>query len=59
MLAADFDGVASDRLPVLFRVFATGRAGSAAFGGPLDGRDGRGSAVDMVGEVSCWDSEVW
>jgi hypothetical protein len=31
--------------PVLLRVFVTGNAGSAIFGGPIDGRDGRGKAV--------------
>lgn len=34
--------------PVLFLVFATGRAGRATVGGPTEGRDGRGSAVDIV-----------
>lgn len=33
--------------PVLFRVLPIGRAGSATVGGPFDGRDGRGSAVDI------------
>lgn len=47
VLARDLAGAA--KLPVLFRVFATGSAGSAIFGGPLEGRDGRGS-VAMVGE---------
>jgi len=36
------------RPPVLFRVLATGRAGSAPVGGAFDGRDGRGSVADMV-----------
>ena len=35
-------------LPVLLRVLLTGKAGKAMFGGPLDGRDGRGRAVAMV-----------
>lgn len=34
--------------PVLFLVFATGSAGSATVGGPLDGREGRGNAADMA-----------
>jgi len=34
--------------PVLFRVFATGRAGKATVGGPLDGRGGLGSVVAIV-----------
>jgi hypothetical protein len=31
------------RVPVLFRVLPTGKAGSAAVGGPKDGLDGRGN----------------
>ena len=34
--------------PVLFRVLPTGNAGSATVGGPFEGREGLGSAVDMV-----------
>lgn len=54
VLAADFEGVvaAARRLPVLFRVLGTGRAGRATFGGPLDGRDGRGSVVVMMAVVT-------
>ncbi|MBE3048525.1 hypothetical protein IMZ48_39695 [Candidatus Bathyarchaeota archaeon] len=54
VLAADFEGVAAAarRLPVLFRVLGTGRAGRATFGGPLDGRDGRGSVVAMMAVVT-------
>lgn len=51
VLAVDFDGVAAARLLVLFRVFGTGRAGRATFGGPLEGRDGRGSVVVMMAVV--------
>lgn len=36
------------RFPVLLRVFATGRAGSAIEGGPLEGRDGRGRVVAIL-----------
>jgi hypothetical protein len=36
------------RPPVLFRVLPTGSAGRAAVGGPLDGREGRGSEADMI-----------
>jgi hypothetical protein len=43
---ADLEGVVMP--PVLFLVFATGRAGSATVGGPFDGRDGRGSVVAIV-----------
>jgi hypothetical protein len=34
--------------PVLFRVLPTGSAGRAAVGGPLEGREGRGSEADMM-----------
>src|SRR4051812_16026875 len=34
--------------PVLFRVLPTGSAGRAMVGGPTEGRDGLGSAVDMA-----------
>ena len=34
--------------PVLLRVLLTGRAGKAMFGGPTEGRDGRGSVVVMA-----------
>lgn len=34
-------------LPVLFRDLATGKAGKAMLGGPLEGLEGRGSAVAM------------
>jgi hypothetical protein len=37
-----------DRAPILLRVLLTGRAGSAVVGGPIEGRDGRGRAADMV-----------
>lgn len=46
VLAPDLLGVGM--APLLFRVFATGSAGRAMFGGPLDGRDGRGSVVAMA-----------
>lgn len=69
VLAADFDAAAmAFRLPVLFRVFATGSAGSAmfggpTFGGPLDGRDGRGSVVammDVCATTGCYsEREAW
>lgn len=45
---ADFAGVASDIFPVLFRVLFTGKAGNAMFGGPFDGRAGRGNAVAIM-----------
>lgn len=35
---------------VLLRVFETGSAGSAMFGGPLEGLAGRGSVVVIVGK---------
>jgi hypothetical protein len=34
--------------PVLFRVLPIGSSGRATVGGPLDGREGLGSAVDML-----------
>jgi hypothetical protein len=34
-------------LPVLFRVFVVGNAGSAVVGGPYDGLDGRGKEAAM------------
>lgn len=37
----------ADRPPVLFLVLLTGSAGSAIDGGPLEGRAGLGSAVDI------------
>lgn len=37
--------------PVLLRVLGTGRAGRAMDGGPLEGRDGRGSVVAIVSDV--------
>lgn len=37
-------------LPVLFLVLLMGRAGSAMFGGPFDGPEGRGRAVVMLVE---------
>lgn len=55
VLAPDFEGVAAARrFPVLFRVLGTGRAGRATFGGPFDGRDGRGSVVVMAVVVTVW-----
>lgn len=42
-------------LPVLLRVLLTGKAGNAMFGGPRDGRDGRGSVVVIVSELSLTD----
>ena len=45
VLGADLDGM----LPVLFLVLLIGRAGSAIFGGPFDGPEGRGRAVVMTG----------
>ena len=47
---ADLVPLRLGRLPVLLRVLLTGRAGKAMFGGPKDGRDGRGSVVAMVSE---------
>ena len=52
VLDADFEGVAAERLLVLLRVLATGSAGSATFGGPLEGREGRGSVVVMMAVVT-------
>jgi hypothetical protein len=46
VLGADLED--DGMLPVLFRDFEIGKAGRAMFGGPCDGRDGRGSVVDMV-----------
>lgn len=37
--------------PVLFLVFVIGNAGSAIFGGPSEGRDGRGRAVVAVSAI--------
>lgn len=34
--------------PVLARILCMGKAGKAMLGGPLEDRDGRGSAVAMV-----------
>lgn len=45
-----------EMLPVLLRVLETGKAGRAMFGGPLDGLEGRGRAVDMAG---CVRVESW
>lgn len=39
---ADLDEVMVGMLPVLFLVFVIGKAGNAMFGGPFDGREGRG-----------------
>ena len=38
----------ADSPPVLFLVLATGSDGSAIVGGPIEGRAGLGSAVDML-----------
>jgi hypothetical protein len=38
--------------PVLLRVLATGKAGSAEVGGALDGREGLGSVVVVVDMVA-------
>jgi hypothetical protein len=38
--------------PVLLRVFETGNAGSAAVGGAIEGREGRGIEFDIVTDVS-------
>jgi hypothetical protein len=40
-----------DTAPVLLRVLATGKAGRAMLGGPLEGLDGRGRVVDMAERV--------
>jgi hypothetical protein len=45
---ADLVEIADGMLPVLFRVFEMGKAGSAMLGGPLDGREGRGRVVVIV-----------
>lgn len=44
LLEVDDEGI----FPVLLRVLLTGRAGKAMFGGPTEGRDGRGSVVVMA-----------
>lgn len=36
-----------------FRDFETGNEGNGVFGGPRDGRDGRGNVVAMVGSDKC------
>ena len=46
IILAGLDGM----FPVLFRVLVTGNAGSAIFGGPSEGRDGRGSVVVMTAD---------
>ena len=56
VLGADFVELTEGIFPVLFRVLATGKAGSAMFGGPLEGRDGRGRVVAIV--VCCGADEI-
>jgi hypothetical protein len=48
VVGADLVEIADGMLPVLLRVLVTGKAGSAMLGGPLDGREGRGSVVAIV-----------
>lgn len=48
----DSDGVAG-LLAEGFRDLGTGREGNGVFGGPSDGRDGRGKVVAMVGSDMC------
>lgn len=50
VLEADRFGRDAAMLLVLLRVFVTGKAGSAMFGGPLEGRAGRGRVVVIVGK---------
>lgn len=47
VFGVDLVGLTEGMLPVLFRVLFIGRAGNAMFGGPRDGRDGRGRVVAM------------
>jgi hypothetical protein len=48
------------KLPVLFLVLGTGRAGSAIVGGALEGRGGLGSAVDISINLLGWyRAPVW
>lgn len=49
------DGGAVRAPPADFRDFETGNAGRAMFGGPFDGRDGRGRvvAIPVVGIYIC------
>lgn len=47
LLEVDDEGI----FPVLLRVLLTGRAGKAIFGGPTEGRDGRGNVVVMAAFV--------
>ncbi len=44
----DGDEGATSVPPVLFRDFETGKAGKAIFGGPFDGREGRGRVVAIL-----------
>lgn len=55
VVGADLDGVVVERLPVLFRVLVTGKAGSAMLGGPFEGREGRGRAVAIVARAGAED----
>lgn len=48
VLGADLVELTEGMFPVLFRVLVTGKAGSAMFGGPLEGRDGRGRVVAIA-----------
>ena len=43
----------ADSPPVLFLVLGTGSAGSAIVGGPIEGRAGLGSAVDILTTLRC------
>ena len=48
----DGDEGAASMPPVLLRVFETGKAGKAMFGGPFDGREGRGKVVAILAVYS-------
>jgi hypothetical protein len=50
-MSPDLDEFDEGILPVLFRVLLTGKAGRAIFGGPFEGRDGRGNVVVMIGNA--------
>ena len=52
VFGADLEEPRVGIFPVLFRVLLMGKAGRAIFGGPLDGRDGRGSVVVMASAES-------
>lgn len=48
VLVSDLAGVDGGCKPEPFRVFVTGSAGRAMVGGPLEGREGLGSAVVIL-----------